>query len=97
MAPNLIVYTVVNRDLKFDPAVDKREVLLTGFNGHNHDHGLHSLTVGPDGLWYWSMGNCGGGRRRRRHCIGGRDAHQRGGDFAHAVESARHGARRDAH
>lgn len=59
MAPNLIVYTDVNRDLKFDPTVDKREVLLTGFNGHNHDHGLHSVTVGPDGLWYWSMGNCG--------------------------------------
>ncbi|MFO1484878.1 MAG: PVC-type heme-binding CxxCH protein [Verrucomicrobiaceae bacterium] len=59
MAPNLIVYTDVNRDRKFDVAVDRREVLLTGFNGHNHDHGLHSLTVGPDGLWYWSMGNCG--------------------------------------
>ena len=59
MAPNLIVYTDVNRDMKFDPAVDRREVLLTGFNGHNHDHGLHSLTVGPDGLWYWNMGNCG--------------------------------------
>ncbi len=59
MAPNLLVYTDVNRDRRFDPAVDKREVLLSGFNGHNHDHGLHSLTVGPDGLWYWSMGNCG--------------------------------------
>ena len=59
MAPNLIIYTDVNRDMKFDPAVDKREVLLTGFNGHNHDHSLHSLTVGPDGLWYWNMGNCG--------------------------------------
>ncbi|MBX7210508.1 MAG: c-type cytochrome [Verrucomicrobiaceae bacterium] len=59
MAPNLIVYTDVNRDRKFDVEVDRREVLLTGFNGHNHDHGLHSLTVGPDGLWYWSMGNCG--------------------------------------
>ncbi len=59
MAPNLLVYTDVNRDRKSEPAVDRREVLLTGFNGHNHDHGLHSLTVGPDGLWYWSMGNCG--------------------------------------
>ncbi|WP_395731126.1 PVC-type heme-binding CxxCH protein [Prosthecobacter sp.] len=59
MAPSLIVYTDVNRDMKFDPAVDSRQVLLTGFNGHNHDHGLHSLTVGADGMWYWSMGNCG--------------------------------------
>ena len=31
--PDLIVYTDVNRDGKFDPAVDKREVLLTGFEG----------------------------------------------------------------
>jgi putative membrane-bound dehydrogenase-like protein len=59
MTPDLIVYTDVNRDAKFDPAVDKREVLLTGFNGRIHDHSLHSVTVGPDGQWYWNSGNCG--------------------------------------
>ncbi|KAF0176767.1 MAG: membrane-bound dehydrogenase domain-containing protein [Limisphaerales bacterium] len=59
MTPDLIVYTDVNRDAKFDPAVDKREVLLTGFNGRAHDHSLHSVTVGPDGQWYWNAGNCG--------------------------------------
>ena len=32
--PDLIVYTDVDRNLRFDPAVDKREVLLTGFHGH---------------------------------------------------------------
>ncbi len=58
-APDLIVYTDVNRDGKFDPRVDKREVLLTGFNGQNHDHSLHSVTFGPDGLWYFNQGNCG--------------------------------------
>ncbi|MEY3607677.1 MAG: hypothetical protein RLZZ447_465, partial [Verrucomicrobiota bacterium] len=57
--PDLIVYTDVNRDAKFDPAVDKREVLLTGFDGRNHDHSLHSVTVGPDGKWYFNHGNCG--------------------------------------
>jgi len=57
--PDLIVYTDVNRDGKFDPAVDRREVLLTGFNGRNHDHSLHSLTAGPDGLWYFNQGNTG--------------------------------------
>jgi putative membrane-bound dehydrogenase-like protein len=57
--PDLLVYTDVNRDGKFDPAVDKREVLLTGFNGRQHDHSLHSLTAGPDGLWYWNQGNTG--------------------------------------
>lgn len=58
-APDLIVYTDVNRDRKFDPAVDKREVLLTGFNGRQHDHSIHSVTVGPNGQWYWNAGNCG--------------------------------------
>ncbi len=59
MAPDLIVYTDVNGDGKFDPAVDKREVLLTGFNGRKHDHTIHSVTVGPDGQWYWNSGNTG--------------------------------------
>ncbi|MEI2722307.1 MAG: PVC-type heme-binding CxxCH protein [Verrucomicrobiota bacterium] len=59
MTPDLIVYTDVNRDLKFDLAVDKREVILTGINGRKHDHSLHSVTCGPDGQWYWNAGNCG--------------------------------------
>ena len=59
MTPDLIIYTDVNRDGKFDPAVDKREVILSGFNGRSHDHSLHSVTVGPDGQLYWNAGNCG--------------------------------------
>ena len=55
----MIVYTDVDRNLRFDPAVDKREVLLTGFQGINHDHSLHSVTVGPDGKWVWNAGNMG--------------------------------------
>ena len=58
--PDLIVYTDVDRNLRFDPAVDKREVLLTGFHGINHDHSLHSVTVGPDGKWVFNAGNTGG-------------------------------------
>src|SRR5436190_1951756 len=57
--PDLIVYTDVDRNLRFDPAVDKREVLLTGFMGVNHDHSLHSLIVGPDGKWIFNAGNTG--------------------------------------
>ncbi len=57
--PDLIVYTDVNGDRKFDPATDKREVLLTGFNARQHDHSLHSVTVGPDGQWNFNNGNCG--------------------------------------
>jgi putative membrane-bound dehydrogenase-like protein len=58
-APDMIVYTDVNRDRTFDPAIDRREVLLTGFDGRNHDHALHSITFGPDGRWYFSQGNAG--------------------------------------
>ena len=58
--PDLIVYTDVNGDRKYDPAVDKREVLLTGFNARQHDHSLHSVTAGPDGRWNFNNGNCGG-------------------------------------
>ncbi len=57
--PEMLVYTDVDRDLKFDPAVDTREVHLSGFQGRNHDHSLHSVTAGPDGRWYWNSGNCG--------------------------------------
>lgn len=57
--PDLIVFTDVNDDGKFDPAVDKREVLLTGFGGRNHDHSLHALVAGPDGRWYFNTGNAG--------------------------------------
>ena len=60
MTPDLIVYTDKDGDAVFDAAKgDTREVLLTGFNGRKHDHSLHSVTVGPDGKWYFSCGNAG--------------------------------------
>ncbi|RYD30425.1 MAG: dehydrogenase, partial [Verrucomicrobiaceae bacterium] len=60
MAPDLVVYTDLDGDKRFDSAKgDTREVLLTGFFGRNHDHSLHSVTAGPDGKWYFSAGNCG--------------------------------------
>ncbi|WP_215241253.1 PVC-type heme-binding CxxCH protein [Dyadobacter helix] len=54
-APNLIVYT----DTDGDDKPDKREVLLTGFGGFDHDHSLHSLVAGPDGRYYFNTGNAG--------------------------------------
>src|SRR5260221_57039 len=37
-APDLIVYTRADATAKtFNPRTDRREVLLTGFNGRNHD------------------------------------------------------------
>lgn len=59
MPPDMLLYTDSNGDRKFDPAVDKLDKHLTGFNGRQHDHSLHSVTVGPDGQWNFNAGNCG--------------------------------------
>jgi putative membrane-bound dehydrogenase-like protein len=57
--PSIFVYTDVDRDLTFDPTVDTREEILTGFNARNHDHSLHAVIAGPDGKWYFNQGNTG--------------------------------------
>ena len=54
-SPNLIVYTDENGDDK----ADKKEILLTGFGGLDHDHALHSGVFGPDGKIYFNVGNAG--------------------------------------
>ena len=54
-SPNLILYTDENGDDK----PDKKEILLTGFGGKDHDHSLHSVVTGPDGKWYFNTGNAG--------------------------------------
>ena len=54
-SPHLIVYT----DENGDDAPDRKEILLTGFGGLDHDHGLHALVAGPDGRWYFNTGNAG--------------------------------------
>ena len=54
-APNLLVYT----DENGDDVPDKKEIILTGFGGLDHDHSLHSLTAGPDGNWHFNTGNAG--------------------------------------
>ncbi|MEP2774818.1 MAG: PVC-type heme-binding CxxCH protein [Luteolibacter sp.] len=58
--PHMLKLTDKNRDGKFDEKDgDVREVFLTGFNGRNHDHSLHSVTAGPDGKWVFNQGNTG--------------------------------------
>ena len=54
-SPNLIIYT----DENGDDRPDKKEVLLTGFGGFDHDHSLHAVYAGPDGNWYFNVGNAG--------------------------------------
>ena len=54
-SPHLIVYT----DENGDDVPDRKEILLTGFGGFDHDHGLHAVVAGPDGRWYFNTGNAG--------------------------------------
>ncbi|MCC6407353.1 MAG: DUF1080 domain-containing protein [Planctomycetes bacterium] len=54
-SPNAIVYT----DTDGDDVADSKEILLTGFGGHDHDHGLHSFVGGPDGKLWFNTGNAG--------------------------------------
>lgn len=54
-SPNLIVYT----DENGDDHPDKKEIFLTGFGGKDHDHSLHAVYAGPDGNWYFNVGNAG--------------------------------------
>src|SRR5437762_630139 len=53
-SPNLIVYTKDE-----DDRIVKKETLLTGWNGVDHDHGLHAVTFGPDGRYYFNSGDPG--------------------------------------
>ncbi len=57
-SPSLLVYTDVNRNLRFDKG-DTKEIFLTGFGGKDHDHSLHKMEAGPDGRFYINAGNAG--------------------------------------
>ncbi|QKZ11701.1 PVC-type heme-binding CxxCH protein [Spirosoma sp. KUDC1026] len=54
-SPNIVVYTDENGDDK----PDRKEILLDGFGGLDHDHGLHALSPGPDGRYYVNVGDAG--------------------------------------
>ena len=55
-SPNLWMYEDKNGDLVADGPPTK---LLSGFGGENHDHGAHSLVLGPDHKWWMSHGDTG--------------------------------------
>lgn len=54
-SPNLFVYV----DEDGDDVPDRRETVLTGFGGFDHDHGLHSVVPHSDGKLYVAVGNAG--------------------------------------
>jgi putative membrane-bound dehydrogenase-like protein len=54
-SPHILLFT----DDDGDDRADRKDILLTGFGGHDHDHGVHSLVPGPDGRLYFAVGNAG--------------------------------------
>jgi putative membrane-bound dehydrogenase-like protein len=52
-SPNVYVLT----DTDGDGKADRRELLFTGIDGVDHDHGVHAFVFGPDGKLYFNMGN----------------------------------------
>ena len=53
-SPDLIVYTKDEQD-----NILNKEVLLTGWHGVDHDHGLHAAVFGHDGRYYFNSGDLG--------------------------------------
>ena len=56
-SPDVLVYTI---DESGDHPIGEPQVLFTGFEGVNHDHGVHAGVFGPDGRYYFNCGNEGG-------------------------------------
>jgi putative membrane-bound dehydrogenase-like protein len=42
-----------------DLKADRKELLFTGIDGVQHDHGIHAFHFGPDGKLYFNFGNAG--------------------------------------
>jgi len=55
-SPDILVLEDKDGDDKADGPPVK---LLTGFQGIDHDHGVHGISVGPDGKLYFSVGDAG--------------------------------------
>jgi putative membrane-bound dehydrogenase-like protein len=54
-SPDVFVFT----DENGDDVPDKKEIMFTGIDGEQHDHGMHAFIFGPDGRLYFNMGNEG--------------------------------------
>jgi putative membrane-bound dehydrogenase-like protein len=55
-SPNVMVFET---DASGDKAKGPPKVVLTGFTGVDHDHGVHGGIFGPDGRFYFNCGNSG--------------------------------------
>ena len=55
-SPDILVFEDKDGDGKADGPPRK---LLTGFQGYDHDHGVHGILIGPDGKLYFTVGDTG--------------------------------------
>jgi putative membrane-bound dehydrogenase-like protein len=55
-SPDILLFEDADGDGKADGPPKK---FLTGFNGFDHDHGVHGITIGPDGKLYFTVGDSG--------------------------------------
>lgn len=60
-----------------DDRADRQEVLFTGIQGEQHDHGVHAVMFGPDGRLYFNLGNNG----KRLHDKHGEPVRDRAGNL----------------
>jgi putative membrane-bound dehydrogenase-like protein len=55
-SPDILLFEDKDGDLKADGPPKK---FLTGFQGIDHDHGVHGINIGPDGKLYFTVGDAG--------------------------------------
>ncbi|GBD36750.1 hypothetical protein HRbin36_01878 [bacterium HR36] len=55
-SPYIYVFEDADDDLRAD---GPPQVLLSGFRGYDHDHGVHGIHFGPDGKLYFTCGDTG--------------------------------------
>ena len=55
VSPNVFIFT----DDNGDDVPDSKEVLFSGIEGVDHDHGVHAFVFGSDGRLYFNYGNNG--------------------------------------
>jgi len=55
VSPDVFVFT----DKDGDDVPDSKEIMFSGIDGVDHDHGAHAFIFGPDGRLYFNYGNEG--------------------------------------